>query len=252
MERRRVIHGERKEKRKVMRRNEFRERKNRLKNRAGRIALFCAVLFLTVLSVGGCIGKPNTKKMLQNYMESRYPDDVFQTERYDFASYDDEYYITGEYFSSNKIPTGEICAYCRKENGQWIFEDNYMMLMAKDEIEEGFQKLAEDTFGPCKVYLHYANLFISSGEPVTTDADAILNLCKAELVIYLSPESSLDGDLKSKTGEFHQKLVKDGKYMVFGTVWTVDSEDYYNQLSGILTGPEMDNSADIVNKAGDF
>ena len=84
----------------------------------------------------GCVlNRPDTQRMLIKYMNNRYPDETFTVEWTDWISYDNEKYITTVHFSTDEFPDGVVEAYIAKENGVWIYRDNYILLRNKEEIE---------------------------------------------------------------------------------------------------------------------
>ena len=107
------------------------------------------VLVFTALMAAmfsGCIfNRPDTQKMLIKYMNNRYPDETFTVEWTDWISYDNEKYITTVHFSTDEFPDGVIEAYIAKENGVWIYRDNYILLRNKEEIEARTARMRKKT-----------------------------------------------------------------------------------------------------------
>ncbi len=196
--------------------------------------------------------QPNTTKMLDSYMENRYPNSNFMFDHYDLVSYDKEYYITEVYYSNSQFSDGEIRAHLMLQNNQWVYQDNYLMLLKEKEIREYMQKKAEAEFGTCKVYVHYATSYLPSTFPVTADADEVLDNCSVELIIYLPPSDTTYSEYQNQTDSFWNELLNDQHERVFGTVWNVDSQSVYDNITSPLTSVEMDKYADTSKKVGSF
>ena len=214
-----------------------------------RIVISVFTLMLSVM-VLGC--QPNTLKMLASYMEDRYPGSDFTVDHNELVSYDREYYITEVFYKNDMFPDGEIRAHVMFQNGQWVYKDNYMMLLKRSEIEEYMQKTAEEKFGNCKVFVNFVSLYLPSSFPVTADAEEVLDNCNVELIIYIPPSSPKNSDYKTQTDEFRDELLNDGHANVFGTVWRIDSQPLYDNLSAPFSAVEMDKYEDVSKKVGSF
>ena len=214
------------------------------------------VLVFTALMAAmfsGCIlNRPDTQKMLIKYMNNRYPDETFTVEWTDWISYDNEKYITTVHFSTDEFPDGVIEAYIAKENGVWIYRDNYILLRNKEEIEADMTAAAEEYFGPCKVFVNYVTRDIPDSIKPDAGPGYILKNCDVELVIYLPPDELDYKKYKDATNAFYEYLTNDGHENLFGTVWIIDSQDVYDAAHTIFDNSEMIEHEDISHKVGMF
>ena len=158
-----------------------------------KIIVWILVLAIPVLFLG-C--QPNTIKMLDSYMDKRYPNACFTVDHNELVSYDKEYHITEVYYSNSRFPDGEIRAHVMLQNGQWVYSDNYLMLLKENEIRGYMQGKAEDKFGTCKVYVNYLTMYLPSTVDVNASAEEILDACNVEVIIYLPSKCKSLGAVK--------------------------------------------------------
>lgn len=78
----------------------------------------------------------------------------------------------------------------KKVDGQYIFRDNYMKYVLKEDIEAYVHDIAEKYFGKCKAFLRFSNYRRCLPESFPTDATAE-DFLKAEedcyFVVFVSP-----------------------------------------------------------------
>lgn len=233
--------------------NECRRRtmENKRQNFKG-ITVLILITLTAVLFPGCVLSKPDTQKMLITYMQNRYPDETFTVSWTDWISYDNEKYITTVYFSNDEFTNGEIHAYIANENGVWIYRDNYILLRNKGAIEAEMNALAQEYFGPCKVYVNYVTKDIRDSVRPDAGPSYIFKNCDVELVIYLPPDEKERTEYEDATEAFYEYLTNDGHDRIFGTVWVIDSQDVYDKNQAIFSSSEMIEYDKITQKVAGF
>ena len=216
------------------------------------ITVLLLIALMAALLPGCVLSRPDTQQMLVTYMNNRYPDENFTVHYTDWVSYDNEKYITTVYFNNDEYKEGEIHAYIAYDKGLWIYRDNFILLKNQSAIEAEMGALAQEYFGPCKVYANYVTRDILQDIKPDAGPGYIYKNCDVELVIYLPPQDIDYKKFNDATEAFYDKLLEDGREKIFGTVWVISSQDVYDKTDAIFDGFEMTEYEDVSKKVAGF
>ncbi len=113
------------------------------------------------------------------------------------------------------------------ENGK-IFQDNYLAVLCRDEIEQEIKELARPIFGVCKVFYKIPELVFPEDYAADMDAEAFLKNPASMVRIYLYP--AYDSKQKEEQVETFLHKVTEKGYVIGGAVCYLTDREVYDRL----------------------
>ena len=201
--------------------------------------LLCGIISLVlvlVLCTGcGSMERVDYEAVLLEYLSNRYPDDTFtvSSNQLDTGNNTPEEFFL--HFRSEKYPDEGIIAWRKKVDGQYIFRDNYMKYVLKEDIEAYVHDIAEKYFGECKVFVDFSNYRHCLPESFPTDATAEDFLKTGEdcyFVVYVSPGHISLQDAREELKNYKSELEKCEFENIGSVVYIIhDTESFEKTIS---------------------
>lgn len=200
-----------------------------------KIAIIISVLIAGLLLCTGCSERVDYQAVLLDYLSNRYPDDTFtvSSNQLDTGNNTPEEFFL--HFRSEKYPDEGIIAWRKKVDGQYIFSDNYMKYVLKEDIEAYVHDIAEKYFGECKVFVDFSNYRQCLPESFPTDATAEDYLKTGQdcyFLVYVSPGHISLQDAREELKNYKSELEKCEFENIGSAVYIVnDAESFKNTNS---------------------
>lgn len=140
-------------------------------------------------------GKEKKAQML-DYMKNKYGEDFVDGEA--CSGQFGKAYSMRKVYSASHPEEGILVRAMGEE--EKVFQDNYLAYLLRDEIEECVKRIAEETFGECKVFYKIPELVFPSEFPADMKADAFLQhpLSMVRIYVYVKDSPLKDSPLNNR------------------------------------------------------
>ncbi len=159
------------------------------------------------------------------YMKDKYGEEF--TEGEVCAGQTGKDYTMWKVYSASRPGESALVRVMGKEEA--VFQDNYLALLLRDEIEERMRALAGKAFGECKVYYKIPELFFPPEFPADMEVDAFLRhpLSMVRIYIYVK---EISADKEKQMDSFLAALTGKG-YIAGGVVSYPAGEEMYEMIT---------------------
>lgn len=190
-----------------------------------KMAALCMGIMMMALGSLHLHQKGEMKQMLK-YMEGKYKEPFIATETY-AGQFGKDYSMLK--VKSSRSKTGGILIRAVKGENGYIYQDNYLAYLLREQIEQQMKMLAVPVFGECKVFYKIPEMVFPAEFPADMELDAFLKnpLSMVKIYIYVRKGSS---DVKEQLEQFLEALQGKG-YLTGGVVSCPQNEESYRLIT---------------------
>lgn len=187
------------------------------------LGCICIVLGSLCLYLKG----ENENKMLE-YMKQKYKESFTELETYggQFGKDYSMLRIKGDKFKADGILVRKA-----GKDGQYLYQDNYLAYLLREQIEQRMKELAEPVFGACKVFYKIPEIVFPAEFSADMELENFLKHSWSMIRIYLYIKD--DSLKKNDQMEKFCMLLKEKEYLAGGVIsWSLN-ENYYHKITRV-------------------
>lgn len=173
-----------------------------------------------------CLYQKGEAKQMLKYMEQKYKEPFTATELYG-GQFGKDYSMLK--VKSGRSKTDGILVRAVKEECGYIYQDNYLAYLLREQIEQQMKMLAKPVFGECKVFYKIPEMVFPAEFPAEMEMEAFLKSpwSMVKIYIYVRKESP---DIKEQVDQFLAALQEKG-YRTGGVVSCPLDEKSYRMIT---------------------
>lgn len=182
---------------------------------------------ITIMALGSlCLHREGETKQMLKYMEQKYKEPFTATEPY--AGQFGKDYSMLKVKSGNSKTDGILVRAVKEESG-YIYQDNYLAYLLRDQIEQQMKILAKPVFGECKVFYKIPEMVFPAEFPADMEMEAFLKSPWSLIKIYIYVRKG-SSNIDNQLDQFLAALQEKG-YLIGGVVSCPLDEESYRMIT---------------------
>lgn len=194
--------------------------------RFGKAALRAGMLSMTPGSLCLYLKGERFYKMLE-YMEQKYGKSFTVLEPC-AGQFGKDYFMF--LVRENKSGAEGILVRAVKKEDKWIYQDNYLAYLLKEQIEQQIKGIAKPVFGECRVFYKIPNMVFPKEFTADMEPESFLKCPWSMIKIYLYIEVCSENK-REQMNKFCS-LLQEKEYLAGGVVSWPSDENNYQKITG--------------------
>lgn len=182
---------------------------------------------LIIMALGSlCLHQKGEMEQMLEYMERKYKEPFTALEPY--AGQFGKPYSMLKVKSSCSKTDGILVRAVKEENG-YVYQDNYLAYLLREQIEQQVKIIAKPVFGECKVFYKIPEMVFPADFPADMKMDVFLKnpYSMVRIYLYIRKDSP---DMKEQLEQFLTALQEKG-YLIGGVISCPLDEKSYRMIT---------------------